>query len=233
MTTALPGVIATAAMAVGVAFDWPLVFVVLVTVLVLLDLVAVSLYLYATRVGKHRIWADILDSVAWRGDERGLDLGCGRGAVLIALARRLPRGHVIGVDIWEGSDQSGNAKDATECNALIEGVADRVEVETGDIRDLAFPADAFDVVTSSLVLHNLHSADDRAQVLANAIRVLKPGGRLLLADIRNIEEYERVLERFGASNVAVRDFGFRACFGMPRLRLVSSSKRGIDQGPMR
>ena len=161
----LPGIAAVAALVTGVALDWAMAIVVPLVTLVLVDLVVVGSYLYATRIGKHRVWADVLDSVAWRGDEKGLDLGCGRGAVLIALARRLPRGHVTGLDIWERIDQSGNAKDVTDHNAFVEGVADRVKVETGDIRDLPFPAESFDVVTSSLVLHNLRSAVDRGQVL--------------------------------------------------------------------
>jgi arsenite methyltransferase len=104
-------------------------------------------------------------------------------------------------------------------NAVLEGVADLVTIETVDIRDLEFPAESFDVVTSSLVLHNLRAPADRRQVLENALRVLRPEGRLLLADIRNIDEYKRVLERCGAEEVAVRDFGLRAAFGDPRLRL--------------
>ena len=84
-----------------------------------------------------------------------------------------------------------------------------------------YPAD---VVTTSLVLHNLRSPTDRQQVLQNAFRVLKPGGRLLVADIRNIDEYKLVLQECGAENLTVRDFGLRACFGLPRLRLISGSK---------
>jgi arsenite methyltransferase len=225
VTIALPGVAALAAVAVGVALGWARALVVALAAVTLVELTVVSTYLYATRIGKHRVWADVLDSVAWRGDERGLDLGCGRGAVLIALARRLPRGHVTGLDIWDRVDQSGNEKAATERNAIVGGVADRVTVETGDIRELPFPAESFDVVTSSLVLHNLRSPVDRGQVLENAMRVLKPGGRLLVADIRNMDEYKRVLEGCGAENLAVHGFGFRACFGVPRLRLIAGSKQ--------
>ena len=224
ITIALPGVVALAAGAVGVALGWALGLIAALGALLLVDLAVVGLFLYATRVGKHRVWAEVLDSVAWRGDERGLDLGCGRGAVLVAVARRLPRGHVTDLDIWDRVDQSGNAKEITQRNAASEGVADRVAVETGDIRDLRFPAESFDVVTTSLVLHNLRSPTDRGQVLQNAFRVLKPGGRLLVADIRNIDEYKLVLQECGAENLSVRDFGLRACFGLPRLRLISGSK---------
>jgi pimeloyl-ACP methyl ester carboxylesterase/ubiquinone/menaquinone biosynthesis C-methylase UbiE len=224
---ALPGAAAIAALAAGVALGWATALVAVIAAVVLVDLAVTGTYLYATRIGKHRAWAGVLDSNAWRGDEQGLDLGCGRGAVLVALARRLPGGHVTGLDIWDRADQSGNAKATTQRNAAAEGVAGRVTVETGDIRYLPFPAGSFDVVTSSLVLHNLRSPADRSQVLADALRVLKPGGRLLVADIWNIDEYKRVLDGFGAENLAARDFGCRACFGVPRLRLrlISASKQ--------
>lgn len=229
---AVPGVLAGAAAGLAFAAGWAPVVLTTIIAVVLVDLAVVGSFLYATRVGKHRAWAGILDYIAWRGDENGIDLGCGRGAVLIALARRLPLGHVTGVDVWSGVDQSGNAPSVTRQNAAVEGVADRVTVATVDIRDLPFPAGSFDVATSSLVLHNLRLPADRRRALENAVRVLRPGGRLLLADIRNIDEYRRVLEGCGAQNVAVRDFGLRVAFGHPwlRLRLLSCTAPASRDG---
>src|SRR5262245_40282746 len=83
-------------------------------------------FFYTTRRGKFVVWNRILDGLKLRGDEAVLDMGCGRGAVMIAVARRLTTGRVTGVDIWSSMDQSGNARDVTLRNSSIEGVSDRV-----------------------------------------------------------------------------------------------------------
>src|SRR5262245_30405055 len=88
---------------------------------------------HTTRHGKFVEWERILDGLSLRGDERVVDLGCGRGAVLTAVARRLTTGRVTGVDIWNRLDQSGNAREVTLRNAELEGVTNRVEIETGDL----------------------------------------------------------------------------------------------------
>lgn len=54
-------------------------------------------YIYATRSGKFRVWGRILDDLRLGGDETVLDLGCGRGAVLLAAAKRMPRGRAAGL----------------------------------------------------------------------------------------------------------------------------------------
>src|SRR5262249_2897690 len=69
--------------------------------------------LYTSLRGKFVVWAEVLDGLGLRGDERVLDLGCGRGAVLLLAARRLTTGRAVGVDLWRKSDQSGNAAEAT------------------------------------------------------------------------------------------------------------------------
>lgn len=135
-------------------------------------------FLYTTRRGKFIVWDRLLDGMKLRGDERVLDMGCGRGAVLTAVAARLTSGRVIGIDLWSTRDQSGNAREVTLRNASLEGVADRVGVETGDMRALPFPDASFDLVVSSLAIHNIPSAVERAQAVKEAWRVLKPGGRL-------------------------------------------------------
>jgi arsenite methyltransferase len=183
-------------------------------------------FLYTTRRGKFVEWARILDRLQLRGDERVLDMGCGRGAVLTAVARRLTTGRVTGIDIWSTSDQSGNAKDVTQRNASLEGVADRVEIETGDMRALPFTDASFDLVVSSLAIHNIRGNGDRRQAVAEGFRVLKPGGRMVLADIRATATYEDALRTLGASNIERKRLGWRFWWGNPfaATTLLTASK---------
>ena len=183
-------------------------------------------FLYTTRRGKFIEWEHILDRAQLRGDERMLDIGCGRGAVLTAVARRLTTGSVTGVDIWNTQDQSGNAKVVTERNASLEGVADRVKIETADMRALPFPDAAFDLIVSSMAIHNISHDGDRRKAVAEGFRVLKPGGRMILVDIRAARTYEDHLRKLGASNVIRKRLGWRFWWGNPfaATSLVTASK---------
>jgi SAM-dependent methyltransferase len=172
-------------------------------------------FLYTTRRGKFQVWEDILDALHFHGDERVLDMGCGRGAVLTAVARRLPAGRVTGIDLWSTHDQSGNARDVTRHNASLEGVGDRVDIETGDMRALPFPDGTFDIVVSSLAIHNIPSNADRAKAITEAWRVLKPGGRLAIADIRATARYAKTLAELGATGITRRRLGWRFWYGNP------------------
>ncbi len=145
-------------------------------------LASAGVYLHTTLRGKLRVWERELDRAALKGDERLLDLGCGRGAVLIEAARRLPAGRAVGVDLWSGKDQSGNRPEVTLANAAAAGVTDRVEVRTADITALPFHDGAFDVVTSAMVIHNIQPPGARYRAVGEAMRVLRPGGQLLIAD---------------------------------------------------
>lgn len=141
-----------------------------------------GVYLHTTLRGKLQVWRRVLDRLVLDGDEHLLDLGCGRGAVLIEAARRLPAGRAIGVDLWHGHDQSGNHPAATLANADLAGVRDRVEVHTADMTALPFAGGSFDVVTSALAIHNIPATRGRSRALDEAMRVLRPGGHLLIAD---------------------------------------------------
>jgi ubiquinone/menaquinone biosynthesis C-methylase UbiE len=154
----------------------------------------------SSRVAKRKVRDRILESIPWRGDENVLDVGCGRGLFLIGAAQRLKKGRATGVDIW-ADDLSGNSAEATLANAKAEGVAGRVKIETADARKLPFADSSFDVVLSSLAIHNLHSSQERAKVLGEIARVLKPGGYLAIFDIFHTAEYAKTLEQLSFEQI--------------------------------
>jgi SAM-dependent methyltransferase len=175
---------------------------------------AFAVYLHTTRRGKFAVWADVLESLQLRGDEHVLDMGCGRGAVLAMAAKLVPRGHATGVDLWRTEDQSGNRPDVTEANLLAEGVLDRCEVRTGDMLRMPFGDCSFDLVVSSLAIHNIDERNlrnhaRRLQAVSEAVRVLKPGGRLAIADLLHTRRYARHARDLGMQDVHVQRLGWR------------------------
>ena len=183
-------------------------------------------FFYTTRRGKFVEWRRILNGLQLRGNELVLDMGCGRGAVLNAVARKLTSGRVTGIDIWSVADQSGNAREVTLRNVSLEGVNERVQIETGDMRKLPYPDASFDLIVSSLAIHNISSNTDRKLAISEGFRVLKSGGRMVIVDIRATRLYERALRELGAANVERHLLGWRMWWGNPfaSTNIVSASK---------
>ncbi len=172
-------------------------------------LAVLGFYLHNTLRGKFVVWGRLLDQLHLRGDERILDLGCGRGAVLLMAAQHLTTGRAVGVDLWRNLDQSGNSLEATRRNAIAEGVADRVELHTGDMTALPFEDNCFDLVVSSLAVHNISGSAGREKAISEAARVLRPGGRLMIVDIRATRQHAAQLAKLGMSAVARRRLGWQ------------------------
>jgi ubiquinone/menaquinone biosynthesis C-methylase UbiE len=171
-------------------------------------LVNVAGMIWYSKIGKLRQRERLLDLIPWRGDETVLDVGCGRGLLLIGAARRLTSGKAMGVDIWQRKSMAGNRPEAALENARLEGVAERVEVQDADARQLPFPDASFDVVVSALVLHNIPGQAGRHQAAREMARVLKPGGQVALLGIKHTNECVRVLRESGLSDARRAAAGF-------------------------
>jgi arsenite methyltransferase len=192
----------------------------------LVEALSAATFLHTTLRGKVLVWDEQVKALGLTGAERVLDLGCGRGMVMIAVARRLTTGQVTGVDLWQTKDQSGNSEATTRLNAERARVGDVVDLVTGDMRDLPLPDGHFDVIVSSLAVHNIPGEAGRVEAIREAWRVLAPGGRLRVADFRHVPTYARVLQAAGAADVVVEDLGPRFWYGGPwaRTALLSATK---------
>jgi SAM-dependent methyltransferase len=162
----------------------------MLTLGVLLLLPALLARNFATRKWTYaaRIRKDIFDSLALRGDEKILDVGCGAGLLVNEAARRLTSGKATGIDIWAPHSGGGNYALLMK-NARAEGVADKIEFKQADVRKLPFNDASFDVIVSSGALHHIsRDRSEHEQGIHEILRVLKPGGRIALMDITHMIE---------------------------------------------
>lgn len=185
---------------------------------------------YDSKIGKLKERERLLDLVALNGDECVLDVGCGGGLLLVGAAKRLSSGSAVGIDLWSTEDLTGNTPEVTVENARREGVADRVTVQTGDMRAMPFEAGAFDVVVSNVAIHNIYDREERAKAIGEIARVLKPGGRLMIHDIRHVHDYAAALSRMGFTNVKchgsrlMQGFLFLVTFSSLRPDILTAQK---------
>lgn len=126
-----------------------------------------------------------------------LDVGCGTGTLAMEVARRVGRaGHVTGID--PGTQQIARARSKAARRNLP------IEFQSGVIEQLPFPDQTFDVVLSTLMMHHL-PAPLKRQGLAEIARVLKPGGRLVIADFTHKQERQGRAARFHAGGSRMHD----------------------------
>jgi ubiquinone/menaquinone biosynthesis C-methylase UbiE len=119
-----------------------------------------------------------------------LDVGCGTGTLVLEVQRRVGKGgRVAGID--PGAEQIARARAKAARRHLP------IEFQLGVIEQLPFPDQTFDVVLSTLMMHHL-PAPLKRQGLAEIARVLKPGGRLVVADCTRRQERAGRSARFHA-----------------------------------
>ena len=166
-------------------------FLILTLVLAGVTVWTVLMYRAFSYDGKRQMSRQIIDGVAeyvkLPEGGRCLDVGCGSGALTIAVSKRNPQGTVTGIDRW-GAEYASFSKKLCEDNSKAEGVAERTDFAQGDALKLDFPDGIFDAVTSNYVYHNIPSRD-RQTILLETLRVLKKGGTFAIHDIFSKDKY--------------------------------------------
>jgi ubiquinone/menaquinone biosynthesis C-methylase UbiE len=146
-------------------------------------------------------WAKLRQKTAnlasLQAGEKVLDVGCGTGTLAIEVARSVGKaGLVVGID--PSTQQIAWASSKAARRNLP------VQFQIGVIEQLPFPDQTFDVVLSSLMMHHL-PAPLKRQGLAEISRVLKPGGRLVIADFKLKKERKGQAARFHAGGSSMQD----------------------------
>ena len=180
----------------------------------------ILMLLYA-KWGKFHHRDRMLEMIDWKGNETVLDVGTGRGLLMIGAAKHLQSGKSVGIDIWSSKDLSGNSMEGTIRNAELEGVRERVDVQDGDATAMKFPDATFDVILSNVCIHNIPGRKARDQACREIVRVLKPGGVALISDFIHTADYIKAFRQAGAAATRV---GMNFLFAFPWLKIVEVRK---------
>ena len=160
--------------------------------------------------GRRQMSRQIIEGIAETvnlPEGKGLDVGCGSGALAIACAKRNPNASFIGIDRW-GKEYASFSKPLCENNAKAEGVSNAIFCR-GDATHLDFPDGSFDAVVSNYVYHNIPG--DRQAYLLETLRVLKKGGTFAIHDIfskakyGDMQTFVRKLRELGYERVELID----------------------------
>jgi ubiquinone/menaquinone biosynthesis C-methylase UbiE len=109
-----------------------------------------------------------------------LDIGCGNGVLAVKLAQKHIEAEVLGMDYWGKNWEY--SKEVCENNARISELDNRIHFQKGDAAALGLANETFDGVVSNLTFHEVASVSDKREVVREALRVVKTGGRFTFVD---------------------------------------------------
>jgi len=153
-----------------------------------------------------RVWKLVLANLDWNGEGKALDIGCGNGALTIKLAQKYTKARVIGIDYWGKNWEY--SKNICERNAEIEGVSERVAFQKASAVSLPFDDGYFDAAVSNFVFHEVSGVKDKLELIREALRVIKKGGKFAFQDeflikqiYGNPDDLIAAIKSWGISNV--------------------------------
>lgn len=171
--------------------------------------------------GKYKHRDKMIGLINWSGTEQVLDIGTGKGLLLIGAAKQLINGKATGIDIWNAEDLTGNNSDSVLQNAMTEGVSGKIEVLNENVVEMGFADEQFDVIFSNECLHNIYNAADRVKACNEIVRVLKQGGHCVISDHQHMQEYKTNFEKAG---LQVKMFNKFYLAAYPPLRILYIKK---------
>jgi len=152
------------------------------------------------------IWELVLAHLDWNGEGQVLDIGCGNGGLTIKTAQKYTNARVIGIDYW--GKKWEYSKNLCERNAKIEGVSERVTFQKGSAVSLPFDDGYFDAAVSNFVFHEVSGVKDKLELIREALRVIKKGGKFAFQDeflikqiYGNPDDLIAAIKSWGISNV--------------------------------
>jgi SAM-dependent methyltransferase len=186
-------------------------------ILAILSLIAAGYFVYARQAFSYQgenVQGQIIDLVLsrleWDGKGQALDIGCGNGALAVKLTKKFPGARVTGIDYWGGNWEY--SKSTCETNARLEGVGDRTTFRKASASALPFEDGQFDAVVSNLTFHEVKDTKDKREVIREALRVVKKGGKFTFQDLflmkptyGNPEDLVRTIKSWGIEKVEFID----------------------------
>ena len=206
----VPG--ALALLFVGLAFVVPVLAIVAVVFLMCAVYFAYARHMFSPDGGniQSRVLDLLVSRLDWDGEGKALDIGCGSGPAAIEVAKKYPNAHVTGMDLWGATWEY--SKSVCERNAEIEGVAERVTFQQANASSLPFDDEAYDLVVSNMVFHEVSAIRDKSSLVKEALRVLRKGGRFAFQDLflwkaayGEVDDLLEVIRSWGIGRVELVD----------------------------
>ena len=177
----------------------------------------------------------VFDHLAWDGDGKLLDIGCGNGTLAIEAAQKYPKARITGIDSWGRLWE--HTKASCEKNAQIAGVAERVSFQKASAAKLPFADEFFDVTVSNLVFHEVQDVKDKKEIIKEALRVLKKGGLFVFQDLflskqmyGGPQDLLSTIKNWGIHDIKFVNTGDQKSVSMVTKRLLLISQMGIIYG---